>query len=70
MCFNVCRSLLVTLEVGPELLRLLEGFHCFLNFVMVLGMVALEKPISSAVLVNEAHAIRVPTICPFSYSVT
>ena len=31
-----------------------EGFPCFLNSVMVLDMVALDKPSSSAVLVTEA----------------
>ena len=36
------------------------------NSVMVLDMVVLEKPSSSAVLVTEAPAIRAPTIRPFN----
>ena len=66
---NAHRSLSVSLEIRPELLRFLEGFPCFLNSVMVLDMAALEKPPSSYVVVTEAHAIGVTTICPFLNSV-
>ena len=51
-------SLSVSLKVWPIFLRMLEVFSCFLNSVTILDMVALEKPISSAVLVIEAPAIR------------
>ena len=69
MRFNARRSLSVSLEVRPELLRLLEVFPYFENSTLVLDMLALEKPSSSAGLVTEAPAIRVPAICLFSNSV-
>ena len=59
----------VSLEVRPELLRLLEGFSCFFNSDMAVGTVALKKPSNSAVFATEASAIRAPTICHFSNSV-
>ena len=51
------RSLTISLEVRAELLLFLEVFQCFTNSVVVLAMVALEKPSSSTVLVTEAPAI-------------
>ena len=41
--FNARQSLSVSLEVCPELLRVLKVFMCFLNSVLVLDMEALEK---------------------------
>ena len=43
-CFHW--SLSINLEVWPELLRLPRVFPCFLNSVMALDMVALEKPVT------------------------
>ena len=43
MRFNARWSLSVSLEAKPELIWLLEFFPGFLNFVMVLDMLALEK---------------------------
>ena len=62
MRFNARRSLSISLEVRPELIRLLEDFPCFLNSVMVLDMAALENSSSSAILVTDSPAIRAPTI--------
>ena len=53
MHFNTSRSVSVSF-VRPELLGFLEGFPRFLNSVIVLDTVALDKPSSSAVLVTEA----------------
>ena len=65
--FNARLSLLSeSLEARPKLLRLLEAFPCFLNFVMVHDIVALEETSSLTVLVTLAHAIRAPKNCPFS----
>ena len=62
MRFNARRSLSVSLEVQPELRRLLNVSLGFSNSVMVLDMVALEKPSRSTVLVTEAPTIRAPII--------
>ena len=54
MRFNSRRYLSEGLKVWSDVLRLLEVFPCFVNSAMVLGMAALGKPSSSAVLVTEA----------------
>ena len=53
MRLNARRSLSVSLKVCSKLLQLLEVFPCYLNSVMVLHMVAIEKLSSSAVLVKQ-----------------
>ena len=66
MRFNASRPLSVSLEVRPELCRLIaRGFPCFLNSVMVLAMEVLVKPSTSTLLVTEAPAIRLSTIYHF-----
>ena len=63
--FSARRSLSVSLDVRPELLRLLEAFPCFLITFMVLDMVDLEISSSSAVSCHTSS-----TICNFSHSVS
>lgn len=61
MRFNDRRSITETLEGLPELLRLVEVFPVFFsNCVMVLDIVALEKPKSFAVLVIGGPARTLP----------
>ena len=63
MQFNDRQSLSESLEGQPEVVP------CFLYFVIILNMVALVKPESSAILVIKAPAMRAPIIFPFSKSV-
>ena len=52
-------------ESQLEIRRKLEVFSSILNSVMVLDIVALEKPSASAVLLTEAPAILATTVCHF-----